>query len=107
MNQRSKLVASLGVVTVLASVVAVYAFYGVYEADKADVEKKTAEEKLLAFDKAAIERLTIFAKGQTTVVEKGESGWKLTAPVQAVADKASTGSTSRGSWSLRPARPRT
>jgi len=87
--------------TVAAAAVGLYAYFGVLKADEAEEQRKEASDKLFSMGTAAARpedggagpepeftRVTVRAKGDTTVVEKQPDGtWRVTAPVKAAADQ--------------------
>ncbi len=91
MTQRTRLVVTLGASAVLATGVALYAYYGVHEAELAETEAKEAEEKLFSFESAKVTKLVLAAKGETTTVEKKDGAWAITAPIAAAADRSVVG----------------
>jgi len=56
---------------------------------KGDEEKtrKETEEKLLSFDRAKVRELTVEAKGGSVRLVKAGEGWRITAPVEADAER--------------------
>lgn len=98
MNQMQKTLVTLGGLLVVAGALGVVAYKSVYEKDEAAAKKKAIEERLLATEdakKAAdggvakidFTRLTVIAKGETTVLEKAEGkAWRLVSPLAAKAD---------------------
>jgi hypothetical protein len=99
--QQKSLVTLLGLV-VAAGALGLYAYFGVMKADEAEQERKETSDKLFAA-RAPGEKspdggvpgapvftyLTLTAKGQTTVLEKGQDGkWRIISPIKARADEA-------------------
>lgn len=99
--QQKSLVTLLGLMAA-AGALGLYAYFGVMKADEAEQERKETSDKLFAArapgekspDGGApgapvFTHLTLTAKGQTTVLEKGADGkWQITSPIQARADDA-------------------
>lgn len=86
MRQRTRLLATLGATVALAGGVATYAYHGVFVAEREEAAKKEAEDRLLAFEKDAVTKLSVTARGETTVLERRDGTWTLAAPVAAAAD---------------------
>ncbi|MHB8872528.1 MAG: DUF4340 domain-containing protein [Myxococcaceae bacterium] len=97
MGKTLALLAGFGV---LAGGLGLYAFYGIAEKDKAESARKEAEDHLFAppaGDKGedggalapvVFTRISVTAKGETTVLEKTAGAeWVITSPVNAPADK--------------------
>jgi Domain of unknown function (DUF4340) len=85
------LLSTLLLVAAAAGAVA-YAWFGIARKDEATERKKAADEKLYAFTPAAVKAVTVEAKGTTTRVARagagGGEGWRVEAPVQADAERA-------------------
>lgn len=100
MTQANRTLVTLAALLILGGGVALYAFYGVFETDKKESEKKDKDDRLFmpvaagekktdgGFADAEFVKLTITAKGDTTVLERtpGEP-WRIVSPVKAVAEK--------------------
>lgn len=89
------LVALLGLLLVAAGL-GLFAYFGVHEKDARESKQKAAEQALFPQPAAHNEkpaqpnftRLTIRAKGDTTVLERGPKGeWEIVSPIRAAADK--------------------
>ena len=92
MKARQRALVSTLVLLALAGAAVALAFFGVARKDEARAAKKTAEERLYAFRPAEVKSFTLVAKGDTTRLERAGDGWRLTAPVEAEAEKASVNS---------------
>jgi hypothetical protein len=100
MSQSAKTLVMMAVLLALAGGVGLYAYYGVYEKDATETKKKDHQSRLFApqgLDEktpdggappAEFVKVSVTFSGQTTVLER-EPGqpWRVTAPVQATADK--------------------
>ncbi|MCI0572019.1 MAG: DUF4340 domain-containing protein [Myxococcaceae bacterium] len=99
MSQARRSLLTLAVLTAGSLGLALFAWLGVKEPDKASAERKVVEQKLFATQgpgeraadggepvPARISRITVQAKGDTTTLERTEAGWRVAAPVQAKAD---------------------
>ncbi len=84
----------------LAGGLGLYAYYGVMRPDERAAEKKAVDEKLVAVhapgEKGAdggapapvvFTRITVTAKGDTTVLERRAGGWFITSPLETKADE--------------------
>ncbi|XXF80446.1 DUF4340 domain-containing protein [Myxococcaceae bacterium GXIMD 01537] len=85
-------VAALLAASVLAGGLGLYAWRGTKEAGKPKPGPGASEERLFAAPgkgqaAPALTRITVTARGGTTTLERGDSGWRLTAPVSAPADR--------------------
>lgn len=87
MTQKMRLLVSLGGAALVAAVLGAYAFWGVFEPEKARVADEREAAKLFPVDPSAITRLEILAKEETTVLERKEDGWWIRAPVNAPGDE--------------------
>lgn len=100
MNQTSRLLLTVVGLLVVAGVVGLYAWKGVYEPDEKEAKVKETNEKLFSAQKAGeknpdggtatveFSHLSITYQGETSVLEREPGGeWKMTAPVQAGVDK--------------------
>jgi hypothetical protein len=87
MRPQIRLLVTLAATLALAAGAAAYAYYGVFVADRDEAAKKDAEATLLRFDRDALTRLQVTARGETTVLERRDGTWKVVAPVAADADE--------------------
>jgi hypothetical protein len=88
MSQKQKTLSTLAVIASLAAALASYAWFDVYQKGVADQKKKDAGNTLFSFKKDEVQKLVVTAKGEGTSLERdGASDWKITAPIQAAADK--------------------
>src|SRR5579863_955156 len=88
MTQKQKSLSTLAVVAAVTAAIASYAWFDVYQKDVADKKQKEEQNTLFAFKKEAVKKLVVGAKGETTTIEReGTGDWKITAPIQAAADK--------------------
>lgn len=86
MTQQAKLLWSLGAALVLAAALGLYAYFGVFEREQAEIAAKESESKLFSLDPEAVTRLEVSAKGETTALEKKEGRWWIVSPLSARAD---------------------
>lgn len=100
MTQANRTLVTLAALLVLGGGVALYAFYGIFETDRKDTEKKDKDDRLFmpvaagekkadgGFADAEFVKLTVTARGDTTVLErKAGEPWRITSPVRAAAEK--------------------
>ncbi len=87
MSQKQRSLTTLAVVAALAAALASYAWFGVYQKGVEEQKKTDAQNTLFTFKKDDVQKLTVTTKGQTTVVERDGTDWKITAPIQTRADK--------------------
>jgi hypothetical protein len=87
MSKQTKSLVSMLALLGLGGAGAAVAYFGVYRADEAEQAKKEADSQAFTFEKGDVKKLSVTAKGQTTELEKDGEGWKITAPVQARADR--------------------
>jgi len=74
-------------VLVAAASAAVAVALRVEKKGKEEKTRKETEEKLLSFDRAKVRELTVEAKGGTVHLVKAGEGWRITAPVEADAER--------------------
>lgn len=87
LTQQSRLLLLLAAALVLAGGAGAYAYYGVFQVDRAEQEAKSADQKFVPFEKDAVQKLVVTAKGTTTTVERVDDlTWKVTSPVLAGGD---------------------
>lgn len=86
MTQKTRMLVTLAAALVVAAGAGTYAWFGVFEAEKAEAAQKEADEKLLSL--GDVVRLQVRAKGEDTVLEKKDGAWRLVQPVDAPADAA-------------------
>lgn len=100
MKQTTRTLLTLVIFAAVGGALALYARYGVYEADEREAKQKAHDERLFAPEKvdeknadggvidATFTKLTVTNQGETTVVERDAQGrWRITRPVQANADR--------------------
>ena len=99
MSQASKTLALLGALVGVAGGLGLYAYYGVARTDRVEQVRKEWSEHLFLLGAPEqspdggpapaplFSSLTVKAKGETTVLERANGAWRLTAPVKAAADK--------------------
>lgn len=87
MGKKSKSLVSMLVMLAAAGGAASYAYWGVLKAENDEQARKEAETKAFDFESKAVKRVSLTAKGATTVIERDGDGWKLTAPIATRADK--------------------
>jgi hypothetical protein len=76
---------------VAAAGAALYAWYGVERRGEREKKEKEAEERLFAFEPAAVREAVVRAKGDATRLVKGERGWRIP-DLDAEAEKAAVDS---------------
>jgi hypothetical protein len=79
-------VVPLVLLSAVAAAVA-YAYYGVERKAEQEKSRKEAEEKLFAFEPGQVKEITVEAKGSTTKLVRGASGWRIASPIEAEADR--------------------
>jgi len=87
MSQKKQLLVGLVVALVVVAGLGTYAFLGVFKPDQAEAERKEAEAKLFSLEVEELTRLEVFAKDETTVLERQDGAWRITSPVLAAADE--------------------
>ncbi len=96
MTQLRKNVLTMAVLAVLAGGAGLYAWFGVMKGEEAAEKRKAEESKLVSFGADAstgagsgsgLKRISLTAKGETTVLEKHDGEWKVVQPVVTGADK--------------------
>lgn len=96
MSQASKTLLTLGALLLLAGGVGLYAWFGVYQKDEATSTQRQRETRVYAGEGDADDagagpdfvKLVITFQGASTTLERDAAGaWRITAPVQAAADK--------------------
>jgi hypothetical protein len=90
-SQARKSLVLLGAMAAASAGMGLYAWYGVRQPEVKEAERKAADERLVPGIQgtgadAKLARITVEAKGARTTLERGEAGWRVTAPVQAPAD---------------------
>ncbi len=87
MKKQQKSLLFLLALLALSAGAAAYAYFGVLKAEETEQKQKEGEAKAFPFDKEAVKRISLTAKGETTVLERSGDGWSVVAPVSAKADK--------------------
>jgi|GEM_PF-1653828 len=86
MSQQKRLLVTLAGVVVAGLAMGAWAWFGVFQTEKAEEARKDAEARLFALEAKDVERLEITTdKGSTTVTRK-DGAWTIAAPVEAKAD---------------------
>lgn len=88
MSKTKQLLMSLAAMCLATVAVGAYAYFGVFQKEREAEQAKEREERLFAIASDDLVRLTVHGKGETTVVEKRDGGWRVTSPVDAPADDA-------------------
>lgn len=88
MTQKTRMLVNLAAAVVVAAGLGTYAYVGVFQAEQAEEARKSADEKLVPLESAAVKKLTVQAKGETTVLEKRDGSWRIVSPVEAAADSS-------------------
>ncbi|HWV38249.1 MAG TPA: DUF4340 domain-containing protein [Vulgatibacter sp.] len=88
MTQKQRLLLSLAGVVVAAAGMFAWAFFGVFQTEKAEEARKDAEARLFALDPDDVVRLEVTSGKGDTVLVRGDDGWSITSPVEAKADRA-------------------
>lgn len=101
MSQSRKLMIMLAAFIAAAAGLGLYAYFGVMKPSEVETEQKQTKEKLFsaypagekssdggAMPAPVFYSLTVKAKGETTVLEKKDGQWLITAPIQTAADSS-------------------
>jgi len=99
MSQGTRVVVQLGALLAVAAAIGGYAYFGVFKKDQAQTEKKAIDERLFTTVKAGdkpvdggvlkteFTKLTVIAKGETTVIERSIGApWLIVSPFKAEVD---------------------
>jgi hypothetical protein len=99
MNQMQKTLVTLGGLLLVAAGVGLFAYKGVVQEDERAAKKKAMAERLFANDdterkpdageaKIDFRKVTVTAKGETTVLEKAspDAQWRITSPIDSKVD---------------------
>ena len=87
MRSGKRAVLSSLVLVALAAAAVAAAWFGIARRDDARQARRSAEERLFAFQPADVTGLTVEAKGETTRLARAGDRWRVEAPVDAAADR--------------------
>jgi hypothetical protein len=100
MSQTARVLLQLTVLSLVASALGLFAYFGVFKKDQSEAAESERREKLVVrpatdlqgdggFTKADFSRVTVTFQGEVTVLErqKGSAEWRITAPFEAKVDK--------------------
>ena len=88
MKARTRSLASALAFLLVAVAAVALAFFGIAKKDEARAARKGAEEKLYTFAPARVKSLEVKSKGDDTRIVRAGEKWRLTAPVEAEAERA-------------------
>ncbi len=88
MKARSRPIASMLVLLALAAGAVAFAWFGIERRDAAGAARAGTEARLFAFAPADVERLTVAAKGDVTLLARDGRNWRVEAPVRAAAERS-------------------
>jgi len=88
MTQQKRLLLTLAGVVVAAGGMFAWAWFGVFQTEKAEEARKDADAKLFALDPQDVERLEVTSGKGATILVRKDGAWSITSPVEAKADGA-------------------
>ncbi len=88
MRSGKRAVLSSLLLVALAGAAVAAAWFGIARQDDARQARRSAEERLFAFQPAEVTAVTVEAKGETTRLVRDGDRWRVEAPVHAAADHA-------------------